>query len=383
MNGVEAELAAGAVREGSRAGECDVAGLHEFVLIAEYARPLEPGHRGKLVVLVRLGEALHPGDVSFVLALANGLVVPEAHPVQVGIQQSALVRVRMVERDQLLVELHGLERPRAAVRSLRFPLQEFVHRCEDGAVAGHLEGVFHLRAVGLVANGVEAQRIEREEVEERGAVFVRDAAFIQKCVVGADRRRLQFLLGTQCLVEDAVDLGDDSLVVPSRDIAAGGVAGVAPLLDAPAVLLIVVPVPVAEDGVHGWVHLGGGRGDGRLHPRDLLFRLVPLDVPFQHDLLADGLDRLGVRLVSHRRFDDRLEFLDGGLRQSLVHGVVHFLPLFGSGRLRGGDHHGDAGHDAGERHAQGQHSVGPFHGRDLGRRDWFGVGGRSLPLTTV
>src|SRR5207248_11143952 len=60
--------------------------------------------------------------------------------------------------------------------------------------------------------------------------------------------------------------------------------------------------------------LGRPGRDLGLHADDLLFRLVPLDVAFEVDLLGDGLDGLGVSLVLHRAFDERLQGRDARAR---------------------------------------------------------------------
>ena len=107
----------------------------------------------------------------------------------------------------------------------------------------------------------------------------------------------------------------------------GGSARGRALHEPPAVVLEVLPVPVGLDDFQHGLHLGGGLGDLGLQADDLLFRLVALDVAFQGDLAADGLDGHGVVLFGHGAVEDRLQTLDGRLRQALLHGLVDFLPL--------------------------------------------------------
>ena len=127
-------LSAGAVREGVHAGQRDLAGLHEVAFALHDAGELELGHREEFVLGVGLREGFERGLVASVLLLADGLVPAEAEPVQVGVEKRGLVRVVLVEGEQLLVELDGLDRAVVGVGGLRLPLQELVDRVEDGAI---------------------------------------------------------------------------------------------------------------------------------------------------------------------------------------------------------------------------------------------------------
>ena len=363
LHEVEAQLAAGTVGECLHSGEHDFAGLEEVAFALHDAGQLVAGHREQFVPVVGRCERSQRGLVLRVLRLADRLVPPEPQAVQVGVQQRALVRVVLVEVEEFLVERERLDRLVARVGGLHVPREELLTAVEDRRVGWQFIGVLRL-GPGLLGGRVEAERVEREDVEQRGPVRVRDGALFEQRVVLRDRRGLQFLLGGERLVERLVDLREDARQVPGLDVGAGCLAGRGALGEPPAVLLEVVPVPVCEDRVHHRVHFGRGGGDGRLHPRDFLLRLVTFDGPFQVNLLGDGLDRLRVRLVLDGRFDDRVEVVDGGLGQPLGDGLVDLLPLLLAGRLRGvsgGQHECDAGGDERERQPDGGEAVRPFH----------------------
>ena len=93
---------------------------------------------------------------------------------------------------------------------------------------------------------------------------------------------------------------------------------------------------MGQNGLHHRPHLRGGLVDLGLHPDDLLFRLVALDVAFQSNALAHGLDGFGVGLVLDGSVNNRFQVLDRRLGESFLDGGVHFLPMFLARRLRDG-----------------------------------------------
>ncbi len=89
-----------------------------------------------------------------------------------------------------------------------------------------------------------------------------------------------------------------------------------------------MPIPVGQNRFQQRPHLGGGLIDLGLQASDFFFGLVPLDVPFQSDLLTDRLDRFGIGFIGQGLFDDRFQLFDRGLRQSFFHSFVNLLPKF-------------------------------------------------------
>ena len=86
------------------------------------------------------------------------------------------------------------------------------------------------------------------------------------------------------------------------------------LLEAPAVLLEVVPVPVGQDRLHDRLHLGRRLRDLGLQPGDLLFRLVALDVAFQGFNAWHSFQYLGltyyINRLRHEKGEIGTKFID-------------------------------------------------------------------------
>ena len=339
---VETLHAAVALREHRRAALRVIVRLDQIVLRLEHTRPREQRPRGNLVVRPLIHEPLQRRLVSFVHLGADRLVLRKRQPPQIRINQRRPVRVLLVEGDQVLVELDRLELPRRRVGRGRFPLQELGAPREHRAVRADLEFILRLRRA-LLARLVKLQRLVREEIEHRRAIRIGHAALVEQVVVMRDRRRLQLLLVRQRRGELPVDLREDARQIPRREILPRRLGGLRPLLETPAVLLEVMPVPIGENRLHHRLHLRRRRREFRLEPRDFFLRLVPLDVPLEGDLRADGLDGLCVSLVLQRVGDDWLQLFDGGLGQPFVAGFLDLLPTDGGSRGEHGDGAGDEG----------------------------------------
>ena len=317
LHEVVAEVAAGRVGKGLGPLLGQVVGLDQRAFLLQDLGPAEAGDGRDRVVAPLLHETLQGRLVERGLLLAHGLVVAETQPLDVGVQQGRLVLVVLMEAEQLLVKPDGLERGRIAIAALDLPGDELLDRPEDGAVGRKLEGVFGLGR-RLLARVVELQGLVGHEVVERGPVAVGHGAFVQQVAEGLHGDLLELLLGGQGLLKMLVDLGKQPRQVPGGEILARRGRRRRALHEPPAVVLEVLPVPVGLDDLQHGLHFGGGLGDLGLQADDLLFRLVALDGAFQGDLAADGLDGHGVVLFGDRAVEDRLEMLDGRLRQALV-----------------------------------------------------------------
>ena len=115
--------------------------------------------------------------------------------------------------------------------------------------------------------------------------------------------------GGELLVDFSIDTGQ----VPGFEVVTRGSTGAASLNEAPAVLLEIMPVPIGEDCGHHWLHFSRGFCNFSLHAPDFLLCLIALNIPFQRDFPAYGLNRLGVVLFSDGFLDDRIQMLDRGL----------------------------------------------------------------------
>ena len=166
-----------------------------------------------------LHETLQSRFVEARLLLAHGLVVAEAQPFDVGIQEGRLVVIVCVEAKQLLVKADGLERDGIAVAALDLPGDELLGRPEDGTVGRELEGVFRLGR-RLLAGVVELQGLMGHEIVERGPVAVGHRAFVQQVAEGLDGDLLELLLRGQGLLEMLADLGEEPRQVPGGKILA-------------------------------------------------------------------------------------------------------------------------------------------------------------------
>ena len=243
LNEVVAHLAAEAVWKCPFALGRQLVRLDQLAFLLKHAGPLAPGAGRDLVVAVVLDEALQRCFVPVGLPFADSLVVAEVQPAEIGIEEGCLVAVAPVELHQILVQLHRLDRHRLTIGGLDLPLHELVGRGEDRAVGLEVEGVLRPRP-SLLAGRVEAERFERHEVIQRGAVRVGHVALFQQRVVLSNGDLLQLSLGGQRRREVPVDLGKDARQIPREDIVARRLCRRRSLHEAPPVLLEEVPVPV-------------------------------------------------------------------------------------------------------------------------------------------
>ncbi len=267
--------------------------------------------------------------VADVLVVAHGDVEGVVEPREVGVEEGRVVGIALVETHQPAVEIERLDDGRRG-KILRaeggVPAEKRAGIVERRTGGGQLKGVFRLHGA-LLAGLVERQRLVGEEVEERGAVGVGHVALLDQVVPGGDGRGLERGGVGQRGVEVLADLGEDAREIPSLDVGAWRGGGLRALVKAPAVMLEILPIPVAEQGLHDGLHRSGGLGQLGFEASDFLLGLVALDQAFEGDLAADGAHGLGVGLVGERAGDDRVEPLDGGFRQTLLGGFVDGFPL--------------------------------------------------------
>src|ERR1039458_5606824 len=136
----------------------------------------------------------------------------------------------------------------------------------------------------------------------------------------------QYQSASSVSMSGTISFGAFAISASRRVIFSSEIGGRA-LHEAPPVLLEVLPIPIGQQRVHERHHLLRRFRNLRLQTRDLLLRLIALDVAFQRDLLPDGLHGLGVGLVFERALDDGFEVGDGGLGQALLDGLLDLLPL--------------------------------------------------------
>ena len=136
-----------------------------------------------------------------------------------------------------------------------------------------------------------------------------------------------------------VNLRKQAGEVPGGKIFARGLGGLRALTEAPPIILKIMPIPVCQNGLQHGNHFLRSFGNLRLQTRDLLFRLVALDVAFQSDFPGNGLDCFVVLLLRQRFADDWFQLLDGSLGKSLLRGLLHTFPLrlvSGTGHIENG-----------------------------------------------
>ena len=95
-----------------------VVGLDQRAFLLQDAGQLEAGDGRNRVIAPLLDETLQGHFVERGLLLAHRLVVAEAQPLDVGIQQGRFVVIVLMEAKQLLVKPDGLERGGLAVAAL-------------------------------------------------------------------------------------------------------------------------------------------------------------------------------------------------------------------------------------------------------------------------
>jgi len=283
--------------------------------------------------------------VADVLVVAHGDVEGVVEPREVGVEEGRVVGVVLVETHQPTVEI---ERPddRRIGKRLRgeggVPAEESRGIIQRRAGGGQFKRVFR-RHRALLAGLVERQRLVGEEVEERGAVGVGHVALLDQVVPLRDGRGLERGGVGQRGIEMFPDLGEDAREVPRLDVGARRGGGLRALVEAPPVVLEILPIPVGEQRLHDGLHRGGSLGQLGFEACDFLLGLVALDQAFEGDFATDGAHGLGVGLVGKRARDDRVEPLDGGLRQALCGGLVDGFPLGIARAGKGRRNHGKNG----------------------------------------
>ena len=123
-----------------------------------------------------------------------------------------------------------------------------------------------------------------------------------------------------------VDLREQPREVPGREILARWLRGLSALQESPAVVEKVVPIPVRQNRVQHRHDLLWCFRNRRLHADDFFLGFVPLDVAFENDLARDGFGRFAPGFVFQRALDDRVQFLDGRLWQTLADRFLNLLP---------------------------------------------------------
>ncbi len=233
-----------------------------------------------------------------------------------------------MEFQQFLIKLERLERGRIGVGDVLadVPRQKLLRRRENGTVGGHFKSVLRFGG-GLFARGVESQRFLPDEVVEGRTIGIRERTFLQQAVEGGDGGGLEAVRAGEGGLKLAVDLGEQPSQVPRGEVFARGLRGRGPLHETPAVVLKIMPVPIRQDRVQQRRDFLRRLGDLRLQAGDFLLRFVALNIPFEHDFSGDGLGGFAPSPVLERALDDRFKRLDGGLGQTFVDGLVHFLPL--------------------------------------------------------
>ena len=326
LDEVETQIAAIGVREGLQPAGRERVRRGRLAGGVAAGRELVDRAGEDLVPRVRLDEPRERRLVALGLLLAHGDVETVVEPREVGVEEGGAVGILVVETQQRLVQRERLQFRRSGVGGFRSPREERLGVAEDRTRAVDLEGVLGRHAAEL-AGLVERQRLAREEVEERGPVGVGHVALFDQEVPRRDRRLLEHGRRGERGVEVLADLGEDAREIPGLDIGARRGGGLRALVEAPAVVLEVLPVPVAQQRLHHRLHRGRRFGELDLEAGDLLLGLVALDRALEGDLAADRAHGLGIGLVGERALDDRLEPLDGGLRQAFVGGFVDRFPL--------------------------------------------------------
>ena len=277
--------------------------------------------------------------VAGVFGLPEGHVLAPLQPGNVRVNERRRVLVLLVKPQQFLVKQDRLELGRVGLGGVGLPGHEILRAAKDGGIRPDLEGVFRL-GPRLLAAGIELERLLGDEIIKSGPVAVRHGPFGQEIIKRRHRRLLERLRVAERILEMLVDLGIDPGQVPGGKVLARGLGGGGALHEPPAVLLEILPVPVGSQRLEHGQNLFWRPGNFRVHPGDLLLRLVALDVSLQHDLARHRLGRLAVGLVLQGGGDDLIQVGDGGLGQPLADGFLHPLPLVSPRCLRAGSRSG-------------------------------------------
>ena len=227
----------------------------------------------------------------------HGVVVAEAEPQEVRIEARRGIGIVPVEREQLLLQADGFPDGRRRVGRLDLPRQERGKRSEDRSVRRQDEGVLRARR-GLLAGVVEDEGFPDDEVVERGAIRVGNAAFLQKILVRLDRGRLQEGRRRKRPRVVAVDLLVEAREIPGREVVSHRFGGLGAVQEAPPIALEVVPVPLGQNGFQDRVRGRRQIRQCRRQEPDLLGRVAPLDLRLERDPLDDGANGFRVSTAS-------------------------------------------------------------------------------------
>ena len=335
---VPAHLPADAVAVSVRAAQRQRARLHEIAFALNHPRPMMQRERGERVVGPFVGESLERGLVAGRLVLAERGVVSPSQSREIRIRERRRIGVDAMEGQQIAEQEERLLRRRLIRAPLDFAREKLLnraeHRCDsvNGFVREQLESILRFGG-GLLAAGVELQRLVRDEVVERRSIAVRHGSLLQQVIERCDGRLLERVRADECLGELLVDLGEETRQIPRREILARRLSCRGALHETPAVVLEVMPVPVRHHGIEQRDDFLWRLRDLGLHARDLFLGLIALDAAFEHDLSRDGLGDFSVRLLLERGGNNEVEVGDGRSRQAFLDGLLDRLPL---GDARGG-----------------------------------------------
>ena len=299
--------------------------LHQIILPVQHPRPLIPRPSRNLMIRPLIHKPLQRRLVAPILLLPKRLVVPKPQPRQIAMQQRRLLRILRVKNQQRLIKPHRLQRDRILVRRRRLPLQKLPRRRKDRTLRRQLERILRLRR-RLLPRRIKNQRLMRHKIKQRRPVTVRHRALLQQIVKRPDRDLLQLPLRRKRLHKLPVDLRKQPRQIPRRDILPRRLRRRRPVQKAVPVVLEIMPVPVRQNRIHHRHHLLRSLRNLRLHPRNLLLHLAPLDHPLKRNPPRNRLDRLRPRLLPHRPIDDRPQLLNRRLRQPLARRILHLLP---------------------------------------------------------
>src|SRR5436190_3848374 len=167
----------------------------------------------------------------------------------------------------------------------------------------------------------------RDEVVESRAIRIGHGALFQHVVEIGDGSFLEDGRRRESDLEMAIDLLEDARQVPGGEIFPGRLGGGSAAHETPAVLLEVLPIPMRLNGFEQRNDFLWRLGDLGFEAGDFFLGFVALNVAFEEEFAADGLDRFAVSLIAEGGLDDRVEFGDGRFGKAALDGIVDVFPL--------------------------------------------------------
>ena len=187
--------------------------------------------------------------------------------------------VCLMELQQLLIEMDGLEFPGFFISALGFPCKKLSGRAKRRGLIIEGEGILGGR-VHLLFHGIEGEDLMDQKIVEGRAQGVGCRAFCQQDIIVTDRDFPECLASGERQVEAPVDFAQYAFEVPRLDVIARLLGRLAALHELPAVLMEILPQPQRLDGLEYRPHRLRCLGQFCIHALDAADGILALgDAP--------------------------------------------------------------------------------------------------------